>query len=39
MLEARGIERTWGGCGMWVWIVSASVVVAVPFFAFAWKTK
>ena len=28
-----------GGCGMWVWIVGASVVFAVPFFTFAWKTK
>jgi hypothetical protein len=24
---------------MWVWIVGAVVVVAVPFFTFAWKTK
>jgi hypothetical protein len=29
-----------GGGGMWVWIVGASVIVAVSFFTFfAWKTK
>jgi heme/copper-type cytochrome/quinol oxidase subunit 3 len=32
-------ESGTGGCGMWVWIVGASVVFAVPFFTFAWKTK
>ena len=38
-LRSRLGESDCGGCGMWVWIVGAVVVVAVPFFTFAWKTK
>jgi hypothetical protein len=38
-LRSRLGESEPGGCGMWVWIVGAVVVVAVPFFTFAWKTK
>jgi hypothetical protein len=36
--KAQGNQST-GGWGMWIWIVGASVVFAVPFFTFAWKTK
>ena len=38
-LKSKLGESEPGGCGMWVWIVGASVVFAVPFFMFAWKTK